>query len=227
MRIERIAGAGISDALDCNVYAIHGRDRSVLIDAGAGRTPLAVPERADAVILTHLHADHAAGAQALGRRGLAVLAHPWTAEGLARGDEQRSGLARARGWGMYPADQTLPAWPDVETIEDGAVIDLGDGRITAVATPGHADGHISLLVEDDGVRSLIAGDLVFPGGTISLQVMPDCSIEAIWHSIERVRALAPEALYAGHLEPVTTGARDHLDKALAVFATGFVPPSHE
>jgi hydroxyacylglutathione hydrolase len=225
--IERIAGAGLTDALDCNVYAIHGRDRSVLVDAGAGRVPLDVPDAVDAVILTHLHADHAAGAQALGRRGLAVLAHPWTAEGLATGDEERSGLARARGWGMYPPDQTLPAWSDVQTLDDGAAIDLGGCRIEVVETPGHADGHISLLVEEGGRRSLIAGDLVFPGGTISLQVMPDCSIEAIWHSIERVRELAPDALYAGHLAPVTSGALEHLDKALAVFGTGFVPPSHD
>jgi hydroxyacylglutathione hydrolase len=225
--IERVGGFGLTEALDCNVYVIRGRDRAVLVDAGAGRTPLPVPDDVDTVILTHLHADHAAGAQALGRRGLAILAHPWTAEGLRAGDEVRSGLARARGWGMYPADQTLPAWPDVHALEEGAELELGGCHIRVVETPGHSDGHISLLVLQDGVRSLIAGDLVFPGGTISLQVMPDCSIEALWHSIERVREFAPDALYAGHLEPVTSDATAHIDRALAVFNTGFVPPSHD
>jgi len=224
--IERVGGAGITEALDCNVYLVRGRDRAVLVDAGAGRTPLAVPEDVDTVILTHLHADHAAGAQALGRRGLAILAHPWTAAGLATGDEERSGLARARGWGMYPADQELPAWPAAQTLEDGDELDLGGCHILVLETPGHADGHLSLLVEQDGVRSLIAGDLVFPGGTISLQVMPDCSIEALWHSIERVRELSPDGLYAGHLDPVTRGATAHLDQALAVFGTGAIPAQH-
>lgn len=224
--IERIGGAGLTEALDCNVYVIRGRDRAVLVDAGAGRRPLPVPEDVDAVILTHLHADHAAGAQALGRRGLAILAHPWTVEGLATGDEERSGLARARAWGMYPADQALPAWPHAQPLEDADELELGGCRIRVLETPGHADGHLSLLVEEDGVRSLVAGDLVFPGGTISLLVMPDCSIDALWHSIVRVRELAPGALYAGHLDPVTSGATAHLDQALAVFGNGAIPPQH-
>jgi hydroxyacylglutathione hydrolase len=223
--IERIAGANLTDAYDCNVYAIYGRDRAVLVDAGGGRVPIAVPPEVDSVILTHLHADHAAGARALGERGLRILAHPWTAEGLAVGDEERSGLARARSWGMYLPDQRLDAWPDVGTIDDGDELDLGDCRVTVVATPGHAAGHISLLVEAR-TRSLIAGDIVFPGGTISLQIMPDCSIDSIWQSIEQVRVLEPDALYAGHLAPVTSGAISHLDSALEAFRAGRIPPDH-
>jgi glyoxylase-like metal-dependent hydrolase (beta-lactamase superfamily II) len=223
--IERIAGSDLTDAYDCNVYAIFGRDRALLVDAGAGRVPLDVPPEVDAVILTHLHADHAAGARALGERGLPILAHPWTAEGLAVGDEERSGLARARSWGMYPADQRLDAWPTVERIDERAELDLGDCLVTVVPTPGHAAGHISLLIEA-GTRSLIAGDLIFPGGTISLQVMPDCSIDAIWQSIEHVRVLQPDALYAGHLAPVTSDALSHLDAALEKFRAGRIPPDH-
>jgi glyoxylase-like metal-dependent hydrolase (beta-lactamase superfamily II) len=140
-----------------------------------------------------------------------ILAHPWTAEGLANGDEERSGLTRARAWAMY-----LEAWPAVESIDPGATLDLGGCRVEVVSTPGHACGHISLIVESDE-RALIAGDLVFPGGTISLQVMPDCNIDAIWQSIERVREFEPERLYAGHPSPVESGATTHLDRALAEF----------
>jgi hydroxyacylglutathione hydrolase len=223
--IERIAGADLTDAWDCNVYVVHGRERAVLVDAGAGRASFPVPDAVDCVILTHLHADHAAGARRLGERGLPVLAEAWTAEGLAAGDEERSGLRRAREWGMYPRDQRLGAWPDVASIEDGTTLDLGGCTIEVVETPGHSLGHISLLVHAER-RSLIAGDIVFPGGTISLQVQPDCSIDSIWQSIERLRALEPDALYAGHLEPVPTDATAHLDAALAEFRAGRVPPDH-
>jgi glyoxylase-like metal-dependent hydrolase (beta-lactamase superfamily II) len=126
---------------------------------------------------------------------------------------------------MYLPDQRLDAWPAVETIDDGAELDLGDCRVTVVATPGHAAGHISLIVEARR-RSLVAGDLVFPGGTISLQIMPDCSIDSIWQSIEQVRLLEPDALYAGHLAPVTSGATSHLDAALEAFRAGRIPPDH-
>jgi glyoxylase-like metal-dependent hydrolase (beta-lactamase superfamily II) len=223
--VERIAGADLTDPYDCNVYVIYGRDRAVMVDAGGGRAPLKVPPAVDTVILTHLHADHASGARALGARGLRILAHPWTAEGLAAGDEERAGLTRARAWGVYPPDQRLEPWAAVECIDDGASLDLGGCRVDVVATPGHASGHISLMVESRE-RSLVAGDLVFREGTISLQVMPDCNIDAIWQSIERVRELEPERLYAGHLTPVESGAVSHLDLALTAFRAGRIPRDH-
>jgi glyoxylase-like metal-dependent hydrolase (beta-lactamase superfamily II) len=97
-----------------------------------------------------------------------------------------------------------------------------------VSTPGHSSGHLSLQVEgEDGRRSLVAGDLVFPGGTISLQVMPDCHIESLWQSIERVRTFEPDALYAGHLPPLENDAVSHIDAALAEFRSGRVPRSHD
>ena len=223
--IERIAGSDLTDAWDCNVYVIYGRDRAILVDAGAGRVHFPIPDAVDSVILTHLHADHAAGASRLGELGLSILAESWTAEGLAVGDEDRAGLRRAREWGMYPPDQRLEAWPAVTMINDGTIIDLGECTVEVVETPGHSLGHVSLLVEAKQ-RSLIAGDIVFPGGTISLQVQPDCSIDSIWGSIERIRALEPDALYAGHLEPVLTDAVVHINAALEAFRNGRVPPDH-
>jgi hydroxyacylglutathione hydrolase len=227
-KVERIAGADLTDPLDCNVYVVYGRDKALLVDTGTGRVPLDVPPEVAMVIVTHLHADHSAGAAALAREGLALLAHPWTAAGLMSGDEERAGLDRARAWGMYPSDQRLEPCPDVTTIDDDARIDLGGCAVHVVFTPGHSSGHLSLQVEGEGGRrSLVAGDLVFPGGTISLQVMPDCHIESLWQSIERVRTFEPDALYAGHLLPVENDATSHIDIALAGFRSGRVPRSHD
>ena len=144
------------------------------------------------------------------------------------GDEERAGLDRARRWGMYPSDQRLEPCPEVKPIDDGARIDLGGCVVQVIATPGHSSGHLSLQVEGEvSRRSLIAGDLVSPGGTISLQVMPDCHIESLWKSIERVRIFEPDALYAGHLSPVEQHAMSHINAVLGEFRSGRIPRSHD
>lgn len=218
-------GLRLTDEWDCNIYAVRGRDRTVLVDSGAGRSAFEPPPEADTVLLTHLHVDHAGGAAGLAQRGLIVLAHPWAADGLASGDEQRAGLSAAREWGLYPPDAHLMACPSVEAIIDGAVLELGGCTVTAVETPGHSDGHLAFVVEDEeNRRILLSGDLVFADGRVVLQPLPDCRVDLLWRSIQRIRSYEPEALYAGHGSPADADAVRHLDRALAAFARGSVPP---
>jgi hydroxyacylglutathione hydrolase len=225
--IELIGGGAlgplVTDKWDCNVWALHGRKRTVLIDAGAGRTPLALPPEADLVLVTHLHFDHSGGAAALARHGLRVLAHPSTAEGLRAGDGERAGLDISQERGFYPRDFAIESCP-AEEVESGAVIDLGGVRVTTIETPGHADGHLSYLAEtEDGTRTLFSGDLVFPGGYVFLQPLPDCRLDRLWESLVRVRDLHPHGLYAGHCAPVEGDALSHLDIAISAFAAGGIP----
>jgi len=216
-------GARLSDDWDCNVYEVRGDDRVVLVDAGCGRAPLE-PGDADTVLLTHLHLDHAGGAAGLAARGLRVLAHPWTAAGLRTGDEQRAGLVISRERGFYPSDARLDPVPSAEDLADGAVLDLGGVTVTAVETPGHADGHHAFLVEErSGERTLVAGDLVFPGGAVVLQPLPDCRLDVLWASLVRARQLGAGDLAAGHGMPETDGAAASLDAAIAAFASGGLP----
>ena len=208
---------------DCNYYLVRGRKRAVLVDCGSGEQAVAVPAGVDAVLLTHLHLDHAGGAAALSRAGLEIFAHPWTAEGLRTGDEERAGLVLARGIGSYPPDARLAPCP-VRDLEDGAMIDLGGLTLTALATPGHSDGHHSYLaLDEEGHRTLLAGDLVFADGRIVLQAIPDCRIDLLWESLERARATEPDALAPGHGRVVEHDAVAHLDVALAAFAAGGLP----
>jgi hydroxyacylglutathione hydrolase len=219
-----VVGPGVSDAWDCNVYEVRGTARTVLIDAGCGRVPID-PGAADAVLLTHLHLDHSGGAARLAARGLQVLAHPWTVEGLRAGDEDRAGLAVSRARGFYPQDFRLEPVPSAEAIEDGDALDLGGVTVTAVETPGHSDGHHAYLVEErSGRRTLVAGDLVFPGGAVVLQALPDCRLDVLWDSLRRARALHPDDLAAGHGLPDPFGAAAALEAALAAFAAGRLPP---
>jgi len=86
--------------------------------------------------LTHHHADHVGGVEALAGRGLPVRAHRLTAT-------------------------RLPAGVQVRLVADGDVL---HGRWRALHTPGHAAGHLAFL--DEGTGALLAGDMVSTLSTV-------------------------------------------------------------
>jgi N-acyl homoserine lactone hydrolase len=109
----------------------------------------------ETVVLTHLHGDHMDGAVHV--RG-PVLVH-----------ERELVFARTFQSRLFQRlfRQPLPAGVDFRSILlDGPFAAFAesrpltdDGRIAAVATPGHTPGHISVLcVDDDGHHVLLAGD---------------------------------------------------------------------
>ena len=69
-------------------------------------------------------------------------------------------MDRARRAGIYPADYRLTPFEIDLQMADGMAMDLGDGlQLTALATPGHAAGHLSFVLE--------AGPARLPGGRCS------------------------------------------------------------
>ena len=102
--------------------------------------------RLHAILLTHHHADHVSGANALREAtGVPVLAHPGTTkllEGHVRVDDA-----------LFEGD----------LVSEALSVDLGvDLRV--LHTPGHARGHLAF--RDDRTGLLVAGDLVAAQGTI-------------------------------------------------------------
>ena len=90
----------------------------------------------DAILVTHGHTDHDAGAARLRDLTSApVLA--WTLDGVAAADRM---------------------------LADGAELDAGGRRLVALYTPGHRFDHLCFLLPDSGV--LFAGDLVAGTGTV-------------------------------------------------------------
>jgi glyoxylase-like metal-dependent hydrolase (beta-lactamase superfamily II) len=225
-------GFGISDDHDCNVYLLVGADDAVLIDAGCGLEIDALVARirslglppVSRILLTHAHADHAAGAGALAARlDAEIWASDVVADIIGRGDAEAAGLPRAKEAGMYPASLAYDA-AHVTRRLGAEVFSVGGLRVEAIATPGHAAGHLAFLAEADGRRSLFSGDLVFSRGRVALGGTPETHVAALAGSIEAVSALRPDALYAGHAEPVLRRASSHLAVATGAFALGALPP---
>ncbi|TLS45380.1 MBL fold metallo-hydrolase [Streptomyces montanus] len=226
------AGFDLTDPLDCHVYLVRGSRRSVLVDAGAGRsadTVLRLGGTApDHLLLTHGHADHAGGAAALAEQlpDLRVLAGAAAVRWIAEGDEQGLSVDKGKAAGVYPADYTFRPCPRVEPIADGTEIDLGGGAVVrAVATPGHADGHTCYYLVTPDYRALFSGDCVFTEGRISLQNLHDCRVPEYAASLTRLAALDVDALFPGHHEVSLTRAGRHLAAARDTVARGLMPRS--
>lgn len=115
------------------------------------------------VVLTHMHIDHDAG----------LSYFPQSTIRVAPGE-----IANARGVvgtlrGYLP--RRWPEWLDPEGLAmgDGAYGPFAasqrlttDGSVLAVATPGHTAHHVSVIVEDDDVSILLAGDTSYTEATM-------------------------------------------------------------
>jgi glyoxylase-like metal-dependent hydrolase (beta-lactamase superfamily II) len=228
-------GFDLTDPFDCHVYLLDGGDELALIDAGAGLGAEAIldnvrrdgldPGRIQHLILTHAHGDHAGGAaklRSLLREPVVYLSEA-RAEALRTADEEAVSLGDAKRAGIYPPDYRLEACAvDVE-LTDGDEIAVGDLTLRALETPGHADGHVSLLLEHDGRKSLFAGDVVFHGGKVLLQAIHDCRLDALIRSLRRLRDLEVDALFPGHLAFSLAGGQRHIERANEVLDRLLIP----
>jgi glyoxylase-like metal-dependent hydrolase (beta-lactamase superfamily II) len=229
-------GFSLTDDHDCHVYLLDGGSEAALIDAGGGRDTGAilknieddgVPlDRIRYLLLTHGHADHAAGAAQLREvLDLQVLASRDIADALRQGDEGGTGIAlnMAKRAGLYPADFGFQACPvDVE-LEEGQRVAVGNCELLVMETPGHSAGHLSFLVEKDGAQLLFGGDAVFFGGRILLQNLPDCDLQAYLRTIERLNGLAVDAFLPGHLCLSVHDGQRHLNAAMEALSNLGVP----
>ncbi|WP_116998975.1 MBL fold metallo-hydrolase [Desertimonas flava] len=228
-------GCSLSDPHDCHVYLVADPDGgdAYLVDAGCGLGTDATLQAIDRagvdrrrigrILLTHGHADHAAGAADLADAlGAEIWAAPETAAIVETADHAASGLDDAKAAGVYPDEVVFRTHPAV-TIGDGARFDGGGAMVTAHLTPGHSAGHLCFSTELSGRRVLFSGDLVFARGRVAILDTPDTDVEALAASIGLVADLAPDALLAGHGEHVLGSATSHLLAARDAFAGGGTP----
>jgi glyoxylase-like metal-dependent hydrolase (beta-lactamase superfamily II) len=173
--VDRYLGADFES--ETNVFLIRSPGRVILVDTGFGGAlfdhlgALGVKaEQVDAVLITHMHGDHIGG---LARDGKALF--PNAAVYLA--EQERDYWTRTR-INQGAVDALAPYGSRIRVfspVELGAETRAGIlPGITAIASFGHTPGHTLFLLDSEGERLLIWGDLVHVQG---IQFpLPDTSV---------------------------------------------------
>ena len=169
-------------------------------------------ERPRAVLLTHIHLDHAAATGALVRRwpDLEVYVHERGAPHLIDPSKLLASAERLYGEDM----QRL--WGEIVPVPAENVKPLAGGEtalgMRVAYTPGHASHHVSYLHEESGTAftgdvaacRIPPSDLVVPPTP-----PPDIDVEAWEDSLDILEAWSPERLALTHFGPVEDPA-EHL-----------------
>ena len=173
-----------------------------------------------AVVVTHIHLDHAGGAGdiaamfpaariAVHQRGARHLADP---SRLMAGARQVYGNALERLFGVLapvPAERIV-------ALDDTGSVDLGGGRrLDSHYSPGHAKHHVGLV--DSGSGDLYVGDaagvyLPETGDQRPATPPPEFDLEGALASLRKFAALQPTRLLFSHYGPVTP-VRETLDRS--------------
>jgi hydroxyacylglutathione hydrolase len=227
---------GLSDDPDCHIYLVDGGSELALIDCGmaAGDSLERILSNVRAegldlrkitkVILTHYHMDHAGGAARFRERlGVEVVAPAEAAPALRTGDERAVALDVAKAAGFYAADYRFQPVEVSREMREGDRIPVGSLELEVFETPGHCDGHVSLLLLGRERRYLFAGDAVFSGGRVVLQNIHDCSIQKSAASIAKLALLEFDALLPGHAAICLDGGTRHVAMAHTACQSLFVP----
>lgn len=212
------------------VAAAHGADGVALVDPGpstclerlrgelvaAGITPADIR----AVLLTHIHLDHAGVTGTLVRENPAieVYVHERGAPHMADPARLLSSAARLYGadmdrlWGEFlPVPEA-----NLRILQGGERVEAGGRRFEVAYTPGHASHHVSYFDSASGVA--FVGDTAGVRTGQALFVMPptpppDIDLEVWAESIELIRRWRPAALFATHFGP-HEDTEAHLDALL-------------
>jgi glyoxylase-like metal-dependent hydrolase (beta-lactamase superfamily II) len=189
----------------------------VLVDPGPGSClPTLLQalgdERPRALLLTHIHLDHAGASGALVERWpeLEVYVHERGAPHLIDPTRLFDSARRLYGedmdrlWGeMIPVPQS-----QVRVLKGGEKV--LDGAFEVAYTPGHASHHVSYLHDGTAFVGDVAGVRITPQTlTVPPTPPPDIDLEA-WHdSIALIRSWSPQRLAMTHF-----GATEDVDAQL-------------
>ena len=123
------------------------------------------------VVMTHLHYDHASGVGQFPGATFVTEPREW---------EAASSGGALQGYHPPHLVDTVD-WIAVDFASGGAVpyatfersLDLlGDGSIRLLSTPGHTDGHMSILLRTAGGELLLTGDAAYARKTIDERLVP-------------------------------------------------------
>lgn len=191
-----------------------------LIDPGPESTLANVLESMDgrepkAILLTHIHLDHAGATGELVRRypDLPVYVHEVGAPHLIDPEKLLKSATRLYG------DQMDRLWGRVLPVPAENVHALSGGETVAgmqvIYTPGHASHHVNYLDPDSGDAFVgdVGGVRIPPSGSVRMPTPPpDIDLEAWARSLDALSEFGPERLLLTHFGAVEETA-PHIDAA--------------
>ena len=163
-------------SLNLASYLIRSEGITILVDTGMGPVPEDAPESAwgelltnfeaagvrtdevDKVVMTHLHRDHV-GWNMVSENDRYRPVFPNARYVLSRKDWEATRMPEYAE--RFPTASTK-LWP----LEELRILDVVEGEyaingeLTALPTPGHTPGHISLLISSQGQKGVVMGDAI-------------------------------------------------------------------
>ncbi len=217
--ITLICEPHVDPLIRCNIWHVRGADHDILVDSGLGIMSLkdaahTLFEKRLMAVATHTHYDHTGGFAEFDELVVhtleaAELDNPVGFCGLRACDFRPDDLACIRNSGYDMPDALLTALPraayDLQsyrvlpapatrTVDEGAIIDLGNRRFEVLHLPGHSPGSIGLWEAASGI--LFSGDAVYDGPL--LDMLPGSDIEQYVATMKRLRDLPVNVVHAGH-----------------------------
>ncbi len=194
---------------------LESEGRRAIVDPGPGSTIETLRKQLharglsvrdlEALLLTHIHLDHAGASGALVRENprLAVYVHRNGAPHMADPSKLLASALR-----LWPNDlhqlfgETLPVPAEnLRILEGGETLTLGSGKLEVVYTPGHASHHVSYLDHSESVA--------FVGDTTGVRIEghayvmpatppPDIDLEIWENSFTAILERKPARLFLTH-----------------------------
>ena len=165
-----------------------------------------------ALLLTHIHLDHAGAAGTLARAlpGLPVYVHEIGAKHLASPEKLIASATRLYGadmerlWGEFLA---VPG-DALRALRGGETVDIAGRRFDVRYTPGHAVHHVSYRDHADAVAYVgdAAGIALRPGYVLPATPPPDIDLERWAITLDDLEAWQPARLFLTHYGEVADPA---------------------
>ena len=147
------------------------------------------------VLLTHCHIDHILGIPHIEETyGIGATIHPKAADML------RASVGYGSVFG-FEVDRVIKA---TGSVTDGDIIQLGENKLKAVYTPGHAEGSVCYICVAE--KFVITGDVLFQG-SVGRTDLPTGDYNVLMKSIKNKLFCLDDAytVYPGHGPTTTIG----------------------
>jgi len=168
------------------------------------------------VFVTHIHLDHSGAAWHFAKEGATIYVHGRGAPHIIAPEKLMKSAAMIYGddmdrlWGnVENVDENL-----VHVLEDQEVITIGDTKVKAIETPGHASHHHAFQIDDVLFTGDVTGNRINLGPILPPTPPPDINVELWQQSIQKIRDINPSVVYPTHFggQNGITDVKGHLEE---------------